>query len=190
IEKEYCLKVAKNIYFQNRMSDIFDAKFSNRNSLGIIYQGKLAELIICRLLSLPCRLHFTYPRNAKFDTFDCTLPGNFTVDVKSVLQKDYPLLVQKKKDVNFADIYVLVKLELYDKGNMIEEIPNHMKDLYLMSPKYDISAEVIGFALKEDIQNANIEKKFGKSEYYVIKQDKLMPLSKVLEKLEKKISLI
>lgn len=96
----------------NESAGTTNMNYSGRDDTDISVQGALGELMFCRLFSLPVGALFdTRCRNAGNDTFDATLVGGLSVDVKTARHAVPVMLVGANKRANPADLFALLTLE-------------------------------------------------------------------------------
>lgn len=112
-EVEQCRRIGQERNDRNVAAGVKNANYSGRNDVQISVQGLWGEWAFHKMLGLPVDdLYDTTPRNARTDTFDCRL-GAHTVDVKTVLDSECPLLVSTFKQKNPANWYVLMHARQY-----------------------------------------------------------------------------
>lgn len=189
IEKNYCILISKNIAFHNIISGARERKFSNRDPIIISIQGNFGELAVCRMLKLPCQMHFTYPRSTSTDTFDGTLVGKYKIDIKTVVGiGKYPLLVMEHKKSNPADIYILAEIGFNDKNNKpinCNSLSSIQKDKMIMDPDINVEVNIAGFAHKDMVFSSKKISMMGSySQFYKIDRSSLMNLSELINYLK------
>jgi len=118
-ETDQCIRIGRERNAKNIQQKTKNLNFSKRDDEQISIQGVVGELAFSRMFGIPIEIYDTTCRNAHNDTFDAVLPNGWSVDVKTTVRLDAPIIVSTWKRVRPPHLYALIILENYASGQNI-----------------------------------------------------------------------